>query len=777
MKTNNLKAISMNLLFILIASVVFSVTTKAQSYAAWYKSAQERIDTLRKGNFGIQIVDKNGQPFTGEVKVRMAKHEFPFGIAFDFYEGSGVMGNSYTTTEAVQAIADSEIYKTERWNNYLAYAIPIEIGKEYKVTLKFAEIYFNASGSRLFDVSVEGQLFLDNYDVFAQAGGKNIGIDTSIVVNTTKNYISIELTASLDNASIKGIVIDEVGGANIIRINCGGPAMTTFDGNQYVSEIGYFDPNIITAATDEQWMQAAMYKYFNYGVSGNSFKWSGIQPQHTEPNYTNFDNAVRWTQKAGWDLRAHTLLWGGNDAHSMPDWVRQLPTPEAITDTCKMRITREMTHYKGIIKEYDVINEPLTGHADWLRKTVGDSILWNCFKWAHAADPDAQLYINDYNVEYNWGQAIEYRDLILKIKEMGGPVSGVGIQAHFWDCCRPNVDELVKNLNIIAEAGLPLRLTEYDWGTNLTEQQQVNDFMMVATIAFSHPSVNGMVSWALSDKGAWRENTGFFDANHKPKLAADTLLYLTKTKWATNFDSTIYSEDTLSFNAYYGDYLIEVEFNDTVKVFSIPCLKQNEDSVFTLMETDAFLKGPILVSAELDSNNAVKLTFDKSLQANSVKKGNFKFFSNYKIGIDDIQVVPENPKELIIILSTVVTAGDYISVSYFPGNLEGTDSSKAGAFGPEGIDNPEPISGYIILPGSDNSIKIYPNPASDNINIVSEKAPFKVSLFNILGAEVYSELSHTKSLQMDVSQYRKGIYLIKITDQNNEVNVQKIILK
>ncbi len=767
----------MCILVSIIIMIISTIETKAQSYAIWYNNAQERIDTLRKGNFGIQIVDKNGQPFSGQVSVRMVKHEYPFGIAFDLYEGTGSMGNSYTTTESIQAVSDAEIYKTERWNDYLAYLIPLETGKEYKVTLKFAEIYFNSGGSRLFDVAVEGQLFLDNFDVFTEAGGKNIAIDTSIIVTTTKNSVSIELTASLDNASIKGIEIDEVGGANIVRINCGGPAITTQDGNQYVSEAGYFDPDVNTVASDEQWAKAAMYKYFNYGVSGNSFKWSGIQPQPTEPNYTNFDNAVDWTQKVGWDLRAHTLLWGGNDDHSMPGWIRNLPTPEAITDTCKMRVTREMTRYKGIIKEYDVINEPLTGHADWLRNTVGDSILWNCFKWAHAADTDAQIYINDYNVEYNWGQAVEYRDLILKIKEMGGPVSGVGIQAHFWDCCRPNIDELVKNLNILAETGLPLRFTEYDYGGNLSQEEQTTDFIKVLTIAFSHPSINGMICWALSDKGAWRENTGFFDANHKPKLAADTLLYYTKTKWATNFDSTINNEDTLSFNAYYGNYIIEVEFNDTVKVFSIPCIKQNEDSVFTLLETDAVLKGPILVSAELNSNNAVKLTFDKSLQANSIKKGEFKFFSNYQIGIDDIQVEPENPAVLIIYLSAAVTAGDYISVSYFPGNLKGEDGSITSAFGPEGIDNPGPVNGSVILSGSDNSIKIYPNPASGNINIISEKAPFQVSLYNILGAEVYSGLSNTKSFQMDVGQYTKGIYLIKVTDQYNDVSIQKIILK
>jgi len=518
MNAHSPKITCMYILLLVNAILLSTLKIQAQSYATWYNDAQERIDTLRKGDFGIQIFDKSGQPFEGQVSAHLVKHEFPFGIAFDLYEIPGTMGNTYSTTETIQADSDAEIYQTERWNDYLAYAIPVESGKDYEITLKFAEIYFSSGDSRIFDVHVEGQLFLNDFDVFSSAGGRNIALDTSIVVTATKSTISIELTASLDNAAIKGIVITEEGGTNIIRINSGGQALTTLDGNEYVSEEGLFDPKVFTVATNEQWMKAAMYKYFNYGVCGNSFKWSGIQPQHTAPDYTNFEHAVQWTQSVGWELRAHTLLWGGDDDHSMPAWIRELPTPEAITDTCKMRVIREVTRYRGIIKEYDVINEPLTDHADWLRNTVGDSILWNCFKWARSADPNAELYINDYNVEFNWGQAEEYRDLILEIIDNGGPVTGVGIQAHFWDCCRPNVDELVSNLNIIAEAGLPMRLTEYDWGTDLNEVQQAADLIKVLTIAFSHPSVNGMICWGLSDDGAWRENTGFFDANHRPKI-------------------------------------------------------------------------------------------------------------------------------------------------------------------------------------------------------------------------------------------------------------------
>ena len=774
MKVKNLKIV----LIILIAMVSFAGKTSAQSYAAWYNSAQQRIDTLRKGNFGIQIVDKNGQPFTGDVSVRMKKHEFPFGIAFDFYEGSASMGNSYSTSTTIQAKTDKEIYKTERWSANLAYAIPVEKGKEYKVTLKFAEIYHSAKNLRLFDVTVNGQLFLDNYDVFVAANGKNIAVDTSVISTADDGYIYIELNASKDNAAIKGIVIDEIGGANIVRINCGGASLTTADGNYYKTETGYFDPEANTVSSNEQWMQTTMYKYFNYGVTGNSFKWSGVQPNHTTPNYSNFENALRWTQKVGWEIRGHNLLWGGNDAHSTPDWVRNLPTTQAFIDTCKMRVIRDVSRYKGVISEYDVINEPLTGHADWMRKTHGDSIIWNSFKWARSADPDAGLFVNDYNVEYNWGQAVEYRDLILKMKAMGAPITGVGMQAHFWDCCRANVDELVKNVNIIAQTGLPIRFTEFDYGGNLTQAQQADELIKVLTIAFSHPSITGMISWVLMDspdENAWRYKSGYFDLTHKPKLAADTLLFYTQKKWATNFDSDITGGNPFEFNAFYGDYEIEVAFGDTVKVFTIPCVKANKDSVFVLNETTARLKGPELVSKKLVNLNSVKLEFDKPIKSGSLKRSNFKFFSNTKVGLSAVQPDPENPNAVILTLSANVTKGDYISVSYFPGSLTAEDGSKAAAFGPEAIYNPENPVGNAEI--SKSILKVYPNPATSVLNIDYDKAPYNVLLFNSVGVLVQSDFSENPSFKMNVDLLNKGLYLIRVQDDENNTVTKKVIIE
>lgn len=773
LKTVWMKKILILLLLITINSLLNE--TVAQSYQTWYRNAQERIDTLRKGDFGIKIIGNNGLQYEGPVSVRMIKHEYPFGAAFDFNAGESSMGSRYSTTATIQADEDAEIYQTERWNKYLAYAIPVESGKDYIVTLKFAEIYHGANNARLFDVTVEGSLFLDNFDTHKLAGGKNIAIDTSMLVTLSDEYLHIELTASVDNVAIKGIVVETTDGNNIVRINCGGAALITADGNQYQAEDGFFDPDVNTVASREQWMKAAMYKYFNAGVSGNSFKWSGIQPQHTKPDYTNFDNAVNWTRKVGWDLRAHTLLWGGNDSHSMPDWIRSLPTPEAITDTCKMRVIREVTKYRGIIKEYDVLNEPLSGHADWLRKTVGDSIIWNSFKWARSADPDAELYINDYNVEYNWGQAVEYRDLILEMLENGAPVTGVGVQAHFWNCCRPNVDELVKNINIIAEAGLPIKLTEFDYSEELNQEEQTADYIKVLTIAFSHPSIVGIMHWAINDQGAWRPNTGFFESNFKPKLAADTLLYYTKTKWATNFDSIMDQTDPLVFNAYYGHYQIEVEMDGQIKVWNVPMLKNHADSIFTLNMTDAMLKGPQLVQTELTDNQQVRLWFDKDIQANSLKRSDFKIFTTSNIGLEAVAPDQANSNAVLLTMSTAVQPGEYLAITYVPGMLMASDGSLADHIGPEAVPNPEESNG--ILSQNNGLLSIFPNPATNFVHVKFPEAPYHVEIYNGLGMKVFTGFSENEQWQIDVSDFKRGMFLIRLIDHEKKIHVQKILLK
>ena len=104
-----------------------------------------------------------------------------------------------------------------------------------------------------------------------------------------------------------------------------------------------------------------------------------------------------------------------------------------------------------------------------------------------------------------------------------------------------------------------------------------------------------------------------------------------------------------------------------------------------------------------------------------------------------------------------------------------SDGSMAGAFGPEAIANPEKPVGISDI--HERTLKVFPNPATNILNIEYDKAPFNVSMFNSLGVLVYSEISNDKSFSFGVEAFKKGLYIIRIKDSENGFATQKVLLK
>ena len=212
----------MKFLFLFVLTFIISFSN-VQGQTAWYNNAQSRIDTLRKGNFTIRIVDNLGNPVVDSVKVIHKKHEFSWGTAYDLNSGS----NSSTTNigsasgTISSAFGDPTLYTTERWAKYVAWDLPAIAGNNYKLTLLLAELYFTTANSRLFDVYVDGLRVIRNLDKYALAGGKNIAFDTIIDVHALSSKIKIECYASKDNASINGISLVEVNGSSGLYLKSG----------------------------------------------------------------------------------------------------------------------------------------------------------------------------------------------------------------------------------------------------------------------------------------------------------------------------------------------------------------------------------------------------------------------------------------------------------------------------------------------------------------------------------------------------------------------------
>ena len=116
-----------------------------------------------------------------------------------------VGGSTFSTTHSITGTSDPTLYQTERYAPTLTYNIPV-VNDTYTVTLYFAEIYFDAPGQRVFNVSIEGQTVLQNFDIWAVAG-EFAAVQRTFVVTVTDGVLNIVAPASVNNAKFSAIQV------------------------------------------------------------------------------------------------------------------------------------------------------------------------------------------------------------------------------------------------------------------------------------------------------------------------------------------------------------------------------------------------------------------------------------------------------------------------------------------------------------------------------------------------------------------------------------------
>ena len=218
--------------------------------------------------------------------------------------------------------------------------------------------------------------------------------------------------------------------------------------------------------------------------------------------------------------------------------------------------------YKGRIIGWDVFNESIAdggdGKTENLRtfswyKAVGPDVLTKAFKWAHQADPNAQLYYNDYNIEQgaveNKGKHASSMLLLKRLIAEGAPITGVGIQGH-WHL-DTNLADVEKAIENYASLGLRVSITELDvtaTGDNSgamgvrqgdrtipaeNYQKQAEVYKKLFEIFMRHEDVIDRVTfWGLSDTRSWRRGQAalLFDGELKPKPAYHAVIEASQTK-------------------------------------------------------------------------------------------------------------------------------------------------------------------------------------------------------------------------------------------------------
>lgn len=209
-------------------------------------------------------------------------------------------------------------------------------------------------------------------------------------------------------------------------------------------------------------------------------------------------------------ILGHNLVW----EKQVPKWVFEKSDGKPVSrDTLLMRMKKHIDklvgRYKGRINAWDVLNEGVNEDGalrnDQWMKIIGPDYIPKAFEYAHAADPKAQLYYNDFNLTNPAKRAGVIR-LVKKLKKEGVPIDGIGMQGH-WHLHSPTIKQIETSIDDYAKLGVKVMITELDIGVlpNPPHPDNPPPSIRKSKNPKYNPYVNGLpdsVKQALADRYA-----------------------------------------------------------------------------------------------------------------------------------------------------------------------------------------------------------------------------------------------------------------------------------
>lgn len=279
-------------------------------------------------------------------------------------------------------------------------------------------------------------------------------------------------------------------------------------------------------------------QHFNSIVAENCMKSEKIQPQEGVFCFDEADEFVRFGEKNGMAIIGHCLIW-----HSqLPDWFCKDDkggnvSPEILKERMKRHIHTVVGRYKGRVKGWDVVNEAIEGDGSWRKspfyEILGAEYIPLAFQYAHEADPDAELYYNDYNMD---GKAKRNKtvELVKMLKERNLKIDAVGMQGHMG-LDYPTLHDFEESILAFASTGVKVMVTEWDMsalptvyeGANISDtvtyKKTLNPYLeqlpdSVSQVwnkrmkAFFHlfekhsDIITRVTAWGVTDGDSWKNN-------------------------------------------------------------------------------------------------------------------------------------------------------------------------------------------------------------------------------------------------------------------------------
>ena len=310
-----------------------------------------------------------------------------------------------------------------------------------------------------------------------------------------------------------------------------------------------------------------IHKHFNSITAENVMKSQYVQPQEGVFEWELSDKFVEFGEKHNMHIVGHTLIW-----HSQsPDWFfvdenGNDVSREVLIERMRNHIHTVVGRYKGRVHGWEVVNEAILDDGSWrptkFYQIIGPEFVEYAFRFAHEADPAANLYYNDYNT-YKPTKRQGIVDMVKNLQANGVKIDGIGMQGHV-NLIFPTMEDFENSLLAFHGLGVDVMITELDitvlpWPTgpvtadvalNMAYNKELNPyaeglpedvalelhnrFMDFFNKFIEHQDkISRVTMWGTVDHHSWRNNwpvrgrTDYallFDRNYAPKPVVQEII-------------------------------------------------------------------------------------------------------------------------------------------------------------------------------------------------------------------------------------------------------------
>jgi endo-1,4-beta-xylanase len=262
----------------------------------------------------------------------------------------------------------------------------------------------------------------------------------------------------------------------------------------------------------------ALASYCRTLVHESDLKWDALRPTRGEFRFEKAERIAAFAHEHKLALRGHTLAWYG----ALPPWTAEIRSRAEAERELTGHIETVVSRFRGRIASWDVVNEPIPenpSHPGDLRSFVwsrhlGEEYIPIAFRAAAAADPRAQLVLNEYDVEFVGGRFRARREALLRIarrlKDGSAPLHAIGLQAHLFAERAIDGDGLQAFLSEVKAMGLAVLVTELDVIDHaLPGPIELRDALVAAKAYEFLDAVTAVIrptallTWGISDRYTW----------------------------------------------------------------------------------------------------------------------------------------------------------------------------------------------------------------------------------------------------------------------------------